>query len=56
MAADKGLAGQSNFDASHLWPNSAEPAPYTQAQFKAYVAKEIKDWARVVHAAGLKVE
>src|SRR5262249_23742 len=34
-----------------LTANSAEAAPFTQAQFKAYVAKEIKDWARVVHAA-----
>jgi tripartite-type tricarboxylate transporter receptor subunit TctC len=36
--------------------NSAEPAPFTQAQFKAYVAKEVHDWGEVVHAAGLKVD
>ena len=36
--------------------NSAEPAPFTQAQFKAYVAKEVRDWGEVVHAAGLKVD
>jgi tripartite-type tricarboxylate transporter receptor subunit TctC len=39
-----------------LIANSAEPAPYTQAEFKAYVAKEMKDWATVVRSAGLKVE
>jgi tripartite-type tricarboxylate transporter receptor subunit TctC len=36
--------------------NSAEPAPFTQAQFKDYVAKEVRDWGEVVHAAGLKVD
>jgi tripartite-type tricarboxylate transporter receptor subunit TctC len=36
--------------------NSAEPAPFTQAQFKQYVAKEISDWRGVVQEAGLKVE
>jgi tripartite-type tricarboxylate transporter receptor subunit TctC len=36
--------------------NSAEPAPFTQAQFKAYVAKEVHDWGEVVRAAGLKVD
>ena len=36
--------------------NSAEAAPFTQAQFKAHVAKEVRDWGEVVRAAGLKVE
>jgi len=39
-----------------LASNSAEPAPFTQAQFKAYVAKEVRDWGEVVRAAGLKVD
>ena len=39
-----------------LVSNSAEAAPFTQAQFKAYVTKEIRDWGEVVRAAGLKVE
>ena len=39
-----------------LISNSAEAAPFTQAQFKAYVAKEVHDWGEVVRAAGLKVE
>lgn len=39
-----------------LVSNSAEPAPFTQAQFKAYVAKEVRDWGAVVRAAGLKVD
>jgi tripartite-type tricarboxylate transporter receptor subunit TctC len=36
--------------------NSAEAAPFTQAQFKDYVAKEVRDWGEVVRAAGLKVD
>lgn len=36
--------------------NSAEPAPFTQRQFKEYVAKEIADWGKVVRAANLKVD
>ena len=36
--------------------NSAEPAPFTQAQFKGYVANEVRDWREVVRAAGLKVD
>ena len=36
--------------------NSAEPSTFTRAQFKDYVAKEIRDWAGVVRAADLKVE
>ena len=39
-----------------LTMNSAESAPFTQAQFKAYVAKEMRDWGSVVRAAGLKVD
>jgi tripartite-type tricarboxylate transporter receptor subunit TctC len=39
-----------------LAANSAEPAPFTQPQFKQYVAKEVRDWGEVVRAAGLKVE
>jgi tripartite-type tricarboxylate transporter receptor subunit TctC len=39
-----------------LTANSAEPAPYTQAQFKAHVAGEIRDWGAVVRSAGLKVD
>ena len=35
---------------------AAEPAPFSQAQFKQYVAKEMADWAVVVKAANLKVE
>ncbi len=39
-----------------LASNSAEAAPFTQAQFKAYVAKEVHDWGEVVRGAGLKVD
>lgn len=39
-----------------LAANSAEPAPYTRAQFKEHVAKEVRDWGDVVRAAGLKVD
>jgi tripartite-type tricarboxylate transporter receptor subunit TctC len=39
-----------------LAANSAEPAPFTRAQFKAYVLKEMQDWGEVVRTAGLKVE
>lgn len=39
-----------------LASNSAEPAPYTQAQFKQHVADEVRSWGAVVRAAGLKVE
>ena len=39
-----------------LAANSAEPAPYTRAEFKEYVAKEVHDWGEVVRAAGLKVD
>ena len=40
---------------SLLASNSAESAPFARAQFKAYVAKEMRDWGEVVRAAGLKV-
>jgi len=39
-----------------LAANSAESAPFTRAQFKAYVAKEMQDWGAVVRSAGLKVD
>jgi tripartite-type tricarboxylate transporter receptor subunit TctC len=39
-----------------LTVNSAEPASFTRAQFKDYVAKEIRDWGEVVRATGLKVD
>ena len=39
-----------------LAANAAEPAPFTQPQFKQYVQKEMKDWATVVRAANLKVD
>ena len=39
-----------------LVANSAEPAPYTRAQFKEYVANEVRAWGEVVRAAGLKVD
>jgi len=39
-----------------LTANSAEPAPFTRAEFKEYVAKEVRDWGEVVRAAGLKVD
>jgi tripartite-type tricarboxylate transporter receptor subunit TctC len=39
-----------------LAQNAAEPAPFTQAQFKEYVVKEIHDWGEVVRRAGLKVD
>jgi len=38
-----------------LIANSAEAAPYTRAQFKEHVASEVRAWAEVVRAAGLKV-
>ena len=41
---------------SLLTANAAEPAPYTQAQFKEHVAREVRDWGAVVRAAGLKVD
>jgi tripartite-type tricarboxylate transporter receptor subunit TctC len=39
-----------------LTANSAEPATFTRAQFKDYVAKEVRAWGEVVSAAGLKVD
>jgi tripartite-type tricarboxylate transporter receptor subunit TctC len=39
-----------------LLANSAEPAPYTHAEFKRHVAEEIRDWGSVVRSAGIKVD
>lgn len=39
-----------------LAANAAEPAPFTQPQFKQYVADEVRNWGAVVKAAGLKVD
>jgi tripartite-type tricarboxylate transporter receptor subunit TctC len=39
-----------------LTVNSAEPAPFTRAQFKKYVADEVRAWGEVVRASGLKIE
>jgi tripartite-type tricarboxylate transporter receptor subunit TctC len=39
-----------------LASNSAEPAPITRAQFKAYAAQEIRDWGEGVRVAGLRVQ
>jgi tripartite-type tricarboxylate transporter receptor subunit TctC len=39
-----------------LTANSAEPASFTRAQFKDYVAKEVSAWGEVVRATGLKVD
>ena len=39
-----------------LTANSVESAPFTQAQFKDHVAKEVRDWGEVVRGAGLKVD
>ena len=39
-----------------LVANSAESGGLTQAEFKRYVAKEMRDWGEVVRAAGLKVD
>lgn len=36
--------------------NSAEVGTFSQAEFKKYVAKEMKDWGAVVRAANLKVD
>jgi tripartite-type tricarboxylate transporter receptor subunit TctC len=39
-----------------LTANAAEAAPFSQPEFKRYVAKEMDDWAKVVRAANLKVD
>ena len=39
-----------------LVANSAEPAPYTRAEFKKHVADEVRSWGEVVRASSLKVE
>lgn len=38
-----------------LTTNSAEPSAYTQAEFKAHVAEEIRNWGKVIRESGLKV-
>ena len=39
-----------------LVANSSEAAPYSRAQFKDYVAAEMRAWSEVVRAANLKVD
>jgi tripartite-type tricarboxylate transporter receptor subunit TctC len=39
-----------------LVSNSAEPAPYSPAEFKQHVSNEVRDWRTVVRSAGLKVD
>jgi len=39
-----------------LVANSAEPAPYTRAEFRKHVADEMRAWGEVVRTSGLKVE
>jgi tripartite-type tricarboxylate transporter receptor subunit TctC len=39
-----------------LVANSAEPAPYSPAEFRQHVASEVRDWREVVRSAGLKVD
>jgi tripartite-type tricarboxylate transporter receptor subunit TctC len=39
-----------------LATNAAEAAPYTRAEFKKYVADEVRAWGEVVRSAGLKVD
>lgn len=38
-----------------LTTNSAESSGYTQAEFKAHVADEIRSWGKVIRDSGLKV-
>jgi tripartite-type tricarboxylate transporter receptor subunit TctC len=38
-----------------LTANSAESSTYTQAEFKAHVAEEIRNWGKVIRESGLKV-
>jgi tripartite-type tricarboxylate transporter receptor subunit TctC len=38
-----------------LTTNSAESSTYTQAEFKAHVADEIRSWGKVIRESGLKV-
>jgi tripartite-type tricarboxylate transporter receptor subunit TctC len=38
-----------------LTTNSAESSTYTQAEFKAHVADEIRSWGKVIRDSGLKV-
>ncbi|MCC7486439.1 MAG: tripartite tricarboxylate transporter substrate binding protein [Burkholderiales bacterium] len=39
-----------------LATNASEPAPYSRAEFKQYVADEMRSWGEVVRGAGLKVD
>ena len=39
-----------------LAANSATPVRLTPAAFGDYLAKDVRDWAEVVRAAGLKLE
>lgn len=39
-----------------LAANDATPGHLTPAQFRQYVAKEMKDWAEIVRAANLKLD
>ena len=39
-----------------LVANSAEPAPYTRAEFKKHVGDEMRAWGEVVRSSGIKVE
>jgi tripartite-type tricarboxylate transporter receptor subunit TctC len=36
--------------------SAAEPGTMTPAELQAYVAREIREWANVVRATGLKVD
>jgi tripartite-type tricarboxylate transporter receptor subunit TctC len=36
--------------------SAAEPGSMSPTELQAYVAREIKDWAEVVRATGLKVD
>lgn len=39
-----------------LAANSAEPAPFSRAEFRKYVADEVRAWGEVVRSSGLKVD
>jgi tripartite-type tricarboxylate transporter receptor subunit TctC len=39
-----------------LAANSAEPAPYSRAEFRKHVADEVRAWSEVVRSSGIKVE
>lgn len=40
---------------SILTANSAEPSNFTQSEFKAHVAEEVRNWGKVIRESGLKV-